>query len=381
MKKSKNTKIIIILFSVLFSVNAVYGNWMDTGSEKTQDTKQSEPSRAKIENPEDDLQKKNSKIDIEMTLDLLTYIKKYHIKPTHIPHLMQNSFKEFCLNSCTQEQDKINTFFTVNLGQYPLNPSEEISETELNLILNNINFVNKNLKPQYTNQEATEKLLKIILKNLNTKSRFLSKEELPIIRDKTKKKTFLEEKKIEKNNILYLRFNSFSGKLDKYLSKDYSKYSGLILDLRENSGGILIKIIQFLQRFVEANKTLFYLRQKNKLMPFETWSFDDLRVKIPVVILVDQKTASGATLFTKIMQYYKTAVVIGEKTSHISLVHKYFTFRGGSIGLAIAEFLGPDKESWDNQIVTPDVLIENPKEILSLAIDMIIKKNEPPKKP
>ena len=124
-------------------------------------------------------------------------------------------------------------------------------------------------------------------------------------------------KTIENENILYLRVASFDANvtedLEKIIKANADK-KGFILDLRNNPGGLLSQAIGVVDLFVDKG---IIVSQKGRTAEdeekFEA-SSSNTRTKLPLVVLVNEGSASASEIVSGSLQDHKRAIIIGQKT-------------------------------------------------------------------
>ncbi|MBI2923740.1 MAG: hypothetical protein HYY18_22000 [Planctomycetes bacterium] len=99
--------------------------------------------------------------------------------------------------------------------------------------------------------------------------------------------------------------------LDKLLADGAT---GLIVDLRNNPGGLLTEVVQMVDRFVPAGQVLCTTKNRagDKLEEFV--SRDDDKIDLPVVVLINEGSASASEIMSGAMQDLKVATVVGERS-------------------------------------------------------------------
>lgn len=129
------------------------------------------------------------------------------------------------------------------------------------------------------------------------------------------------------DNIGYIRYSSFmnmagEGALDFMLDR-YKKTKGLIIDLRENTGGNFANIPRILSRFITVKTLVMYNRTRNgkgrdDFGPFEPFYISpSSRIKYtnkPVVVLIDRGSYSASTFFALATKAIQNITLIGDKT-------------------------------------------------------------------
>jgi len=157
----------------------------------------------------------------------------------------------------------------------------------------------------------------------------------------------------------YIEINKFRDETPENFVEQYQtlesksdKWRGLILDLRGNSGGIVKSITDTADVFVESG-LLLKVSSSNGDINDETRasSSSDFRPDVPVLLLVDRGTSSGAEAFASALKTHGRALVIGERTDGRALVQVLYEFDDGSaLRLPIAEMIGADGDPIDHGI-------------------------------
>ena len=169
-------------------------------------------------------------------------------------------------------------------------------------------------------------------------------------------------KVIEKEDLLYLRVASFDANvtedLEKIINENKDK-KGFILDLRNNPGGLLSQAIGVVDLFVDKG---IIVSQKGRNAEdeekFEA-SSSNTRTKLPLVVLVNEGSASASEIVSGSLQDHKRAIVVGEKTfgkGSVQAVLPIDNERTENIKLTIAKYYLPSGRTIQAVGVTPDVI-------------------------
>ncbi|MCT7565845.1 S41 family peptidase [Aliarcobacter butzleri] len=168
-------------------------------------------------------------------------------------------------------------------------------------------------------------------------------------------------KKIENEDLLYLRIASFDEKVTNDLEKiikENKNVKGLILDLRNNPGGLLNQAIGVVNLFVDKG---VIVSQKGRNVEdeekFEATT-SGTKTKLPLVVLVNEGSASASEIVSGSLQDHKRAVIIGEKTfgkGSVQAVLPINESRTENIKLTIAKYYLPSGRTIQAEGVTPDV--------------------------
>ena len=169
--------------------------------------------------------------------------------------------------------------------------------------------------------------------------------------------------------IEYLRLRQFQEQtandlevsLDKYVKE--GKIQGLVLDLRNNPGGLLTAAVEVTEKFLESGKLVVYTegRVRNQNMRFSSNAkrvFSDF----PIVVLVNQGSASASEIVAGALQDWGRAVVIGTQSFGKGSVQTIIPLSDGSgLRLTTAKYFTPKGRSIHGKGITPDIIVEAPK--------------------
>ncbi len=171
------------------------------------------------------------------------------------------------------------------------------------------------------------------------------------------------ESRILDNNIGYIKLFEFNDDarpaLDEALEDlDARNLNGLIFDLRGNPGGLLNSAIDIASAFLEDGVILiedFGDGREQTLNVNGNYS----GVAVPLVVLVDETSASASELVAGALQDQRRATIIGEVTFGKGTVQTWHELaNGGGIRLTIARWLTPNRHWIHEQGITPDILVE-----------------------
>lgn len=176
-------------------------------------------------------------------------------------------------------------------------------------------------------------------------------------------------KKIEGENLLYLRISSFDTKVTNDLEKaikENKDVKGIVLDLRNNPGGLLNQAIGVVDLFVKNGVIVSQKgRDASDEEKFEASKFGT-KTDLPLVVLVNEGSASASEIVSGALQDHKRAILVGEKTfgkGSVQAVLPIDNDRTENIKLTIAKYYLPSGRTIQATGVTPDIVVSSGKVI------------------
>ncbi|MES2635345.1 MAG: S41 family peptidase [Pseudomonadota bacterium] len=164
---------------------------------------------------------------------------------------------------------------------------------------------------------------------------------------------------------LVLRLSSFSGAAAAALEQAvteataYHSPRSVVLDLRGNPGGLLREAVKVADAFLTQGE-IVSLRTSSTPRG-RAWQADasELLSGLPMVVLVDARSASASELVADALQQHGRAVVMGQRSTGKGTVQTTFTLgeQKGAIKLTTAIYQGPSGQTVDSKGVEPDIEI------------------------
>ena len=191
---------------------------------------------------------------------------------------------------------------------------------------------------------------------------------------KTIKVNHIESQVLE-NNIGYIQISTFDDGCYEEFVQNYNNLKSqniksLIIDLRNNGGGIVNEATDIADMFVEKGKTLLITTGKAGEEEI-TIAKKDKEIDLPVVILVNENTASASEILTAaIDENLENVKVVGTKTYGKGVIQSIFTLKDGSgVKLTTNEYYTPNRNSINKVGITPEYIIEIPKDESKYTIE------------
>jgi carboxyl-terminal processing protease len=138
----------------------------------------------------------------------------------------------------------------------------------------------------------------------------------------------------------------------------------LILDLRNNPGGLLTAAVEVSEKFIDDGRLVVYTegRVRNQNMRFSAHAKRGYS-KLPMVVLVNQGSASASEIVAGALQDWGRATIIGTQTFGKGSVQTIIPLSDGSgLRLTTAKYFTPKGRSIHGKGITPDIIVEVPKE-------------------
>jgi len=167
--------------------------------------------------------------------------------------------------------------------------------------------------------------------------------------------------------LAYVEITSFTDRtpselaeaLKELLGRDGAK--GLVLDLRNNGGGLLHSSIDVVDQFLDGGVVLYEVKRGGIEKSFSAEPGGNA-VDTPMVVLVNNGTASASEIVAGAIQDHDRGVLVGQTTYGKGSVQLIFDLSdGASLHLTSAQWLTPNRHQLEGVGLTPDVSIEDPE--------------------
>ena len=138
-----------------------------------------------------------------------------------------------------------------------------------------------------------------------------------------------------------------------------SKIKGYVLDLRNNPGGLLTQAINITDFFLEDGEIVSTKGRKiSETRKFFARKGDEIKGK-PIVVLINNGSASASEIFAGALKDHKRAIILGENSYGKGSVQSIIPLKnGGGIRLTISKYYLPSGKSISEVGVSPDILVK-----------------------
>ncbi len=181
------------------------------------------------------------------------------------------------------------------------------------------------------------------------------------------------EGKIINKNIGYIEFSSFDeGTAEEFKTKyeelQKQGIKSLIIDLRNNGGGIVDEALKIADYIVEKDKVILYEVDKNNKEEIKK-SENDPIISMPIVVLTNENTASSSEILAGALKDLGKAKIVGTKTYGKGVIQQILSLPDGS-GLKVTsqKYLTPNKTEINKVGIEPDEKVELPKTVENVLL-------------
>ena len=175
------------------------------------------------------------------------------------------------------------------------------------------------------------------------------------------------EAEVLENNIGYMEISSFDeGSYDEFIQKweelKAKNIASLIIDLRNNGGGIVEEATNMADMMVEKDKTLLITKGKNDKEEI-TKSEKEKVINLPIVILVNENTASSSEILAAaVKENNENVKIVGTNTYGKGVIQTIFSLNDGSgIKLTTNAYYTPKHNEINKVGIKPDIEVELPE--------------------
>lgn len=202
--------------------------------------------------------------------------------------------------------------------------------------------------------------------------------DVTIMREKIELKSVVGEMK--EGGIAYIQLTTFGENTANELKEVLTTFlaqepKGLILDLRYNSGGYVTTTIEVISQFISEGVVMIEQVGDGEETTYSAKP-GGLATEIPMVVLVNEGSASASEITAGAIQDYERGILVGVPTYGKGLVQNWITLEDdqGAVRITIARWLTPKRQDINEHGLTPDVIVEITPEDINADRDPQLEK-------
>ena len=190
-------------------------------------------------------------------------------------------------------------------------------------------------------------------------------------------------------DVALIRLNQFSANLNDELVKavesaEAAGATSLVLDVRNNPGGLLAQAVEVTSQFLKDGNVLLQEDADGNRENFEVVP-NGIATDIPIVVLINRGSASSSEIFAGAIQDHERGLVVGETTFGTGTVLRPFELEGGAaLLLGTSQWLTPEGRLIRKQGIEPDVAVEvsvgtdllSPLELKELTVTELLESED-----
>ncbi len=178
------------------------------------------------------------------------------------------------------------------------------------------------------------------------------------------------------DNIGYIMVSEFEETTDEQFSEAIDELmkqgmKGLIVDLRDNPGGLVDTVVNMLDRIAPKNSLLVYTEDKYG-SKVSSYAHKDSVLEVPLVVLVNGNSASASEIFAGAVQDLGLGKIVGTQTFGKGIVQSVIPIMQDISGIKVtsSKYFTPKGVCIHGVGITPDVVVELDEDLLKTLIEM-----------
>ncbi|CUQ68219.1 Carboxy-terminal-processing protease [Candidatus Nitrospira inopinata] len=181
--------------------------------------------------------------------------------------------------------------------------------------------------------------------------------------------------KVIENNLGYVRLTQFQESTGKDLAKAIKQFKeqkvqGVIIDLRNNPGGLLTAAVDVSEQFLPSGKLIVYTKSRDGKKDEWFAKAKDHLDNLPLIVLVNEGSASASEIVAGALQDWGRAVVVGTTSFGKGSVQTILALGDGSgLRLTTAKYYTPKGRTIQSTGITPDIVVKAPQPVVAKATE------------
>ncbi len=175
---------------------------------------------------------------------------------------------------------------------------------------------------------------------------------------------------IKNDDVLYIRISSFAEENDKEIAKAVSnakkklkdKLAGIVIDVRNNPGGLLDQAVTVSDLFLDKGEIVSTRSRNEEDTVKYTAEQGDIAKNLPIVVIINEGSASASEILAGALQDHHRAIVIGEKSFGKGSVQTVIPLgEYGAMRITTARYYTPSGRSIQAKGIEPDIVVKPAK--------------------
>lgn len=175
---------------------------------------------------------------------------------------------------------------------------------------------------------------------------------------------------IKNDDVLYIRISSFAEENDKNIEKAVNdakqelgdKLKGLVIDVRNNPGGLLEQAINISDLFLSKGEIVSTRSRNSEDTVKYTANEGDILNGLPIVVIINEGSASASEILAGALQDHQRGIILGEKSFGKGSVQTVVSLaRYGAMRITTARYYTPSGRSIQAKGIDPDILVKPAK--------------------
>jgi len=170
---------------------------------------------------------------------------------------------------------------------------------------------------------------------------------------------------IKEDNIGYIRIVEFASNTSEKMTEalvffEAQGITNVVLDLRDNPGGLLEEAIEILDMFIEKNQVLLRIKSKKG---YESIYAKEDPLQLELVVLINDGSASASEIVAGILKYYDKAKLIGNTSYGKGTVQELLSLGQEAFKVTVSEFLLPNDGKINGVGIAPHLFVDNYRDL------------------
>ncbi len=185
--------------------------------------------------------------------------------------------------------------------------------------------------------------------------------------------------KLMNGSVGYVRVVLFHGQTTQDLKTAFERLQALkmkvmVLDLRDNAGGLLSSAIGVAEHFIKRDGLIVVVNGRGERRDEHRSQASAPPFTAPLVVLINQRTASSAEIVAAALRDWGRAILVGTKSHGKGSVQSIYPLPGDyALRLTTAYYATPKGQKIDNVGVEPDYVVEAKDQQLATALELLFK--------